>query len=122
MRRFGLDRKKPLSALSLGMQSAVNAIEGLASGAALTLFDEVHHGMNAPLRTLFYDTILDRPEVTGRTFILSTHLVSETAYLFACSYWTTEVWWSMIRRTSRHSGFSCDACKIRNSRINYSCE
>ncbi|TVQ96440.1 MAG: ABC transporter ATP-binding protein [Spirochaetaceae bacterium] len=80
--RFGLDPKKSLSALSLGMQSAVNAIEGLASGAALTLFDEVHHGMDAPSRTLFYDTILDRREATGRTFILSTHLVSETAYLF----------------------------------------
>ena len=80
--RFGLDPKKSLSALSLGMQSAVNAIEGLASGAALTLFDEVHHGMDAPSRTLFYDTILDRREATGRTLILSTHLVSESAYLF----------------------------------------
>lgn len=80
--RFGLDPKKSLSALSLGMQSAVNAIEGLASGAALTLFDEVHHGMDAPSRTLFYDTILDRREATGRTFVLSTHLVSESAYLF----------------------------------------
>lgn len=81
-KRFGLDRSKALSALSLGMQSAVNAIEGLASGAALTLFDEVHHGMDAPSRNLFYDTILDRREATGRTFIVSTHLVSEAAYLF----------------------------------------
>lgn len=82
VRQFGLDRRKPLSALSLGMQSAVNAIEGLASGASLTMFDEVHHGMDAPSRTLFYDTILDQRLATGRTFILSTHLVSESAYLF----------------------------------------
>lgn len=80
--RFGLDRTKSLSKLSLGMQSAVNAIEGLASGAPLTLFDEVHHGMDEPSRRLFSETILDRREATGRTFILSTHLVAETAYLF----------------------------------------
>ncbi len=80
--QFGLEPKKALSALSLGMQSAVNAIEGLASGAALTLFDEVHHGMDAPSRTLFYNAILDRRDSTGRTCVLSTHLVSEAAYLF----------------------------------------
>lgn len=82
VRQFGLDHRKSLSALSLGMQSAVNAIEGLASGAALTLYDEVHHGMDAPSRNLFYDAILDRRAATGRTFVLSTHLVSESAYLF----------------------------------------
>ncbi|TVR90882.1 MAG: ABC transporter ATP-binding protein [Spirochaetaceae bacterium] len=81
-RRFGLDRKKSLSELSLGMQSAVSAVEGLASGAPLTLFDEVHHGMDAPSRNLFYNTILDQRAATGRTFVLSTHLVSEAAYLF----------------------------------------
>ena len=59
-----------------------DTVEGLASGAPLTLFDEVHHGMDAPSRNLFYDTILDQRAATGRTFILSTHLVSETAYLF----------------------------------------
>lgn len=81
-RRFRLDLRKSLSALSLGMQSAVSAIEGLASGAALTMFDEVHHGMDPHSRTLFYEALLDRREQTGRTFILSTHLVSEMAYLF----------------------------------------
>ncbi|MFO7782585.1 MAG: ABC transporter ATP-binding protein, partial [Spirochaetia bacterium] len=54
----------------------------LASGAALTMFDEVHHGMDPHSRTLFYEALLDRREQTGRTFILSTHLVSEMAYLF----------------------------------------
>jgi ABC-2 type transport system ATP-binding protein len=81
-RRFRLDLRKSLSELSLGLQSAVNAIEGLASGAALTMFDEVHHGMDPHSRTLFYEALLDRREQTGRTFILSTHLVSEMAYLF----------------------------------------
>jgi ABC-2 type transport system ATP-binding protein len=80
--RFRLDLSKSLSELSLGLQSAVNAIEGLASGAALTMFDEVHHGMDPHSRTLFYEALLDRREQTGRTFILSTHLVSEMAYLF----------------------------------------
>ena len=80
--RFGLDPKKSLSELSLGMQSAVNAIEGLASGAELTMFDEVHHGMDPQSRKLFYESLLERRETTQRTFILSTHLVSEMAYLF----------------------------------------
>ncbi len=80
--RFDLHPKKALSELSLGMQSAVNAIEGLASGAALTMFDEVHHGMDPQSRSLFYESLLERRETTNRTFILSTHLVSEMAYLF----------------------------------------
>lgn len=80
--RFGLTAKKALSDLSLGMQSAVNAIEGLASGAQLTMFDEVHHGMDPQSRTLFYESLLEQRERSERTFILSTHLVSEMAYLF----------------------------------------
>ncbi len=61
--RFGLDPKMSLSAFSLGIRSAVNAIEGLASVAALKLFDEVHHGMDGPLPPM--------TESSGRCALLS---------------------------------------------------
>ena len=80
--KFKLDGKKVMNKLSVGMQAAVNVIEGLASGAPVTIFDEVHHGMDAPSRNIFYESLLDCRETQDRLFILSTHLVSEMAYLF----------------------------------------
>lgn len=80
--RFGLDPGRPVNGLSEGMQAAVNVIEGLASRAPVTCFDEVHHGMDAPSRRIFYEALLECRETDDRTFVLSTHLVSEMAYLF----------------------------------------
>ena len=80
--RFGLDPQRPLNKLSTGMQSAFHVAEAFASNACFTIFDEVHHGMDAPSRQLFYDMILEVREQAHRTIILSTHLVSEMAYLF----------------------------------------
>ncbi|AFG37075.1 ATP-binding cassette domain-containing protein [Spirochaeta africana] len=80
--RFRLDPAKPLNKLSVGMQAAVNVVEGLASGAAITLFDEVHHGMDAPSRQLFYEALIEARQDSDRIIVLSTHLVSEMAYLF----------------------------------------
>lgn len=60
----------------------MNVIEGLSSGAPITLFDEVHHGMDAPSRELFYEALLECRQDSERTFVLSTHLVSEMDYLF----------------------------------------
>ncbi|MFC4714290.1 ATP-binding cassette domain-containing protein [Planococcus dechangensis] len=80
--RFKLPVNKPVNKLSKGMQSALNVIIGLASRAPVTIFDEAYLGMDAPAREIFYKEILKDQEEHTRTFILSTHLVSEMDYLF----------------------------------------
>ncbi|AQU78513.1 MULTISPECIES: ABC transporter ATP-binding protein [Planococcus] len=82
LQRFHLPLDKPISKLSKGMQSALTVVIGLASRSPLTIFDEVYLGMDAPTREIFYQEILADQETHPRTFILSTHLISEMEYLF----------------------------------------
>lgn len=82
LKRFKLPLDKPISKLSKGMQSALNAVIGLASRSPITIFDEAYVGMDAPAREIFYQEILADQAKHPRTFILSTHLVSEMDYLF----------------------------------------
>lgn len=82
LKRFKLPLDKPVNKLSKGMQSAMNAVMGLASRAPITIFDEAYLGMDAPTREIFYQEILSDQAEHPRTFILSTHLVSEMEYLF----------------------------------------
>lgn len=82
LNRFKLPLDKPINKLSKGMQAALNVVIGLASRTPLTIFDEVYLGMDAPTRVIFYDELLADQAVHPRTFILSTHLVSEMDYLF----------------------------------------
>ncbi|MEK4120178.1 ABC transporter ATP-binding protein [Paenibacillus sp. FSL W8-0919] len=81
-RNFNLPLDKPLKELSKGMQSAFNVTIGLASRSPVTILDEVYLGMDAPTREIFYRELLEDQERHPRTFILSTHLVSEMDYLF----------------------------------------
>lgn len=80
--RFKLPLDKSVNKLSKGMQSALNVVIGLASRTPITIFDEAYLGMDAPAREIFYQEILADQEKHPRTFILSTHLVSEMDYLF----------------------------------------
>lgn len=77
--RFELPLKKRIRELSRGKRSILAAICGLAARAELTMFDEVHLGMDAPTRDAFYKELLaeymDRPH----TVVLSTHLIDEVA-------------------------------------------
>lgn len=82
IKRFKLDKKKPLKKFSKGMQSAFNVTVGLATRAPITIFDEVYLGMDAPSRDIFYKELIRDQEEHPRIFILSTHLVSEMDYLF----------------------------------------
>ncbi|PKR77613.1 ABC transporter [Halalkalibacillus sediminis] len=82
VKRFKLPLDKAANKLSKGMQSALNVTMGLASRAPITIFDEVYLGMDAPTRNIFYKELLEDQEKHPRTFILSTHLVSEMDYLF----------------------------------------
>jgi len=79
---FGLPEEKQAKQLSRGQKSALNATIGLASRSPLTIFDEVYLGMDAPTRELFYHEVLEDHARHPRTMILSTHLVSETDYVF----------------------------------------
>jgi len=80
--RFKLPLDKPIKDLSSGMQSAFNAILGLADFAPITILDEVYLAMDAPTREKFYEAVVEVQEKNPRTIILSTHLVSEMDYLF----------------------------------------
>ena len=79
---FQLPLNKPLKTLSAGMQSAFQVTIGLANRTPITIFDEAYQGMDAPTREIFYNEILEEQSRYPRTFILSTHLISEMEYLF----------------------------------------
>lgn len=74
---FGLDVSVKPAAMSRGQRSALGAVIGLASRAELTMFDEVHLGMDAPTRQKFYDELIADFAEHPRTIILSSHLISE---------------------------------------------
>lgn len=77
-----LDPKRTPSRLSRGQLSAFYAILGLASRAPLTIFDEVHLGMDAVVRRQFYETLLADYAQFPRTIIVSSHLISEVEHIF----------------------------------------
>lgn len=80
--RFKLPLDRPVGKLSKGMQAALNVTIGLAGRMPLTIFDEAYLGMDAPTREIFYQELLEDQSKNPRTFILSTHFVSEMDYLF----------------------------------------
>lgn len=74
---FGVSPKAKPGALSRGQRSALGAALGLAARAPLTMFDEVHLGMDAPSRQRFADLLIADFAAHPRTVILSTHLIEE---------------------------------------------
>lgn len=81
LERFSIDVKKKAASLSRGQASAFGAIVGLATRAPVTMFDEVHLGMDAPSRQAFYEELLADFAKHPRTILLSTHLISEIEHL-----------------------------------------
>jgi ABC-2 type transport system ATP-binding protein len=77
--RFEVPLNQKIQKLSRGKKSAVGVVLGLASRAPLTIFDESYLGMDVPSRNLFYDALLADYAEVPRTFVLSTHLVSEVS-------------------------------------------
>lgn len=80
--QFGLDVKKKISKLSKGMLSMVTIIVALASRADITILDEPVAGLDVVAREDFYRLILEEHEMTGRTFVISTHIIEEAANVF----------------------------------------
>ncbi|MCD8103500.1 MAG: ABC transporter ATP-binding protein [Lachnospiraceae bacterium] len=79
---FGLDTKKKISKLSKGMLSMVTIVVALASGAEFTLLDEPVAGLDVVAREKFYQLLLEEFTESGRTFVISTHIIEEAADIF----------------------------------------
>ncbi len=79
---FELDVKKRVNKMSKGMMSMVTIIIALASKADITILDEPVAGLDVVARDCFYKELLADYAETGRTFIISTHIIEEAADLF----------------------------------------
>lgn len=82
VQRFGLETKKRISKLSKGMLSMVTIVLALASRAPVTILDEPVAGLDVVAREDFYKLLLEDYTETGRTFIISTHIIEEAANVF----------------------------------------
>lgn len=79
---FDLDVKKRIGKLSKGMLSMVTIIVALASKAPFTFLDEPVAGLDVVAREKFYGLLIDEYTQTGRTFVISTHIIEEAADVF----------------------------------------
>lgn len=82
MEEFELDEKQKIMKLSKGMQSMVTIIVALASKAEYTFLDEPAAGLDVVARESFYRILLDEYGESGRTFVVSTHIIEEAADVF----------------------------------------
>lgn len=80
---FRISPKKKLNKLSRGQRSIFFAILGLASRAPLTIFDEVHLGMDAVNREMFYQILMRDYLEHPRTIAISSHLIDEIENLLS---------------------------------------
>lgn len=79
VKEFNLDVKKRISKLSKGMLSMVTIIVALASKAEFTFLDEPVAGLDVVARERFYELLVEEFTETGRTFVVSTHIIEEAA-------------------------------------------
>lgn len=82
VKEFGLEKKKKACALSKGMLSMVTIVLALASRAPITILDEPVAGLDVVMRERFYQLLLEDYEQTGRTFVVSTHILEEASGMF----------------------------------------
>lgn len=82
MGEFKVDLKKKIFQLSKGQMSMVTILIALASRAPVTILDEPAAGLDVVARERFYQLLLEDYAETGRTFIISTHIIEEAATVF----------------------------------------
>lgn len=82
LEKFGLDEKKKIAKLSKGMMSMVTIIIALASKADYTFLDEPVAGLDVVMREYFYRVLLEEFTDSGRTFVISTHIIEEASDVF----------------------------------------
>ena len=76
---FQLNTKKKLAKLSKGMLSMVTIIVAMCSKAPYTILDEPVAGLDVVAREQFYKLLLEEYTETGRTFVVSTHIIEEAS-------------------------------------------
>ena len=76
---FGLDPKSKLGKMSKGQLSAVTVVVALASKCEFTFLDEPTSGLDIVAREQFYKLLLEEYTESGRTFVVSTHIIEEAA-------------------------------------------
>ncbi|MDE5967095.1 MAG: ABC transporter ATP-binding protein [Lachnospiraceae bacterium] len=74
---FKIPEKKKISALSQGMKSIVHFVCALATRAKVTMLDEPFIGIDIEKRKLAYEVLLRDYMEYPRTFIISSHNLSE---------------------------------------------
>lgn len=74
---FGVDENSRLSNLSTGLTTIAKLITALCVNANFIFLDEPTLGLDAGHRELFYRELMKTYEERPRTFVLSTHLISE---------------------------------------------
>ena len=82
IQKFNLDPKKKIGKLSKGMASMLTIVVALASKADFTFLDEPVSGLDVVAREQFYRLLVDEFTETGRTFVISSHIIEEAADLF----------------------------------------
>ena len=82
MKLCEIDKKKQISKLSKGMMSMVTIIVALASKSDYTFLDEPVAGLDVVARDLFYKLLIQEYTESGRTFIVSTHIIDEASDVF----------------------------------------
>lgn len=82
MKEFGLNGKDKMYKLSKGMLSMVTIIVALASKCEYTFLDEPVAGLDIVMRDKFYKLLIDEYSNSGRTFIVSTHIIDEASPVF----------------------------------------
>lgn len=76
---FKLDTRKRFSKMSKGMLSMVTIIVAMCSKAPFTFLDEPVAGLDVVAREQFYKLLLEEYTESGRTFVVSTHIIEEAA-------------------------------------------
>ena len=76
---FELNTKKKMGKMSKGMLSMVTIIVALCSKAPYTFLDEPVAGLDVVAREQFYKLLLEEYASSGRTFVVSTHIIEEAA-------------------------------------------
>jgi ABC-2 type transport system ATP-binding protein len=80
VRRFGLDTRKKVRALSKGNRQKVQLIAALATRADLLIMDEPTSGLDPLMEVAFRDCVTEARE-RGQTVFLSSHILSEVEAL-----------------------------------------
>ncbi len=76
---FNLNLKKKFAKMNKGMLSMVTIVVALCSKAPYTFLDEPVAGLDVVAREQFYKLLLEEYASSGRTFVVSTHIIEEAA-------------------------------------------